>query len=171
MQRKTGGSDGALAVTICDAVENGERPALKPVGVPSNPITDREHLSREDPYRSTSAHVACHNSPSVPSAQNTVSFVSPVTTTSVMYGGSAKVDATIGSEAALMVELPTSLQALHLTAYVTPITKFDKIATSSTDESVMSESSVEHTNILAESVSRFEKSDTSVTSTKKNSAP
>ena len=67
MQRKTGGSGGALAVTICDAVENGAKPAavragtLKPAGVPSNQITDHEHFSSEDPYRGTSAHEACHN--------------------------------------------------------------------------------------------------------------
>ena len=77
-------------------------------------------------------------------------------------------DAKIGSEAALIVELPTSLQALHLTAYVTPIVKFDKITTSSTDDPVMSESSVEHTNIVAESASRFDESDTSATRTKTN---
>ena len=56
-------------------------------------------------------------------------------------GGSAKVDATIGSEAALIIEFPTSLQALHLTAYVTPIVKFDKMNTSSTDVVLMSECS------------------------------
>ena len=42
-------------------------------------------------------------------------------------------DATMGSEAALRVELPTSLQALHLTMYVTFTVKFDKTITSSTD--------------------------------------
>ena len=88
-----------------------------------------------------------------------------------MYGGSAKVDATKGSEAALIVELPTSLQALHFTAYVTPIIKFDKITTLSTDDSVTSESSVEHTNIAAESASRFDKLDASATPTKKYSVP
>ena len=28
VERKSGGSGGALAVTICDTVENGERPAI-----------------------------------------------------------------------------------------------------------------------------------------------
>ena len=56
-------------------------------------------------------------------------------------------DATIRSEAALIVELPTSLQALYLTAYVTPIVKFDKSTTSSTDDPVMSEFSVDNTNM------------------------
>ena len=99
-------------------------------GVQQNQITDHEHLSSEDPYRGTSAHEA-----SVPScAQEHCELHIPVTTTSVMYGGSAKVDATMGSEAALRVELLTSLQALHLTAYVTPTVKFDKTITSSTDE-------------------------------------
>ena len=70
-------------------------------------------------------------------------------------------DATIGSEAALTVELPTSSQALHLTTYVTLVFQFDKITTLSLDDSVMPESSVEHTNIVAESASSFDESDTS----------
>ena len=88
-----------------------------------------------------------------------------------MYGGSANVDATIRSYAALIDESPTSLQALHLTAYVTLTVKFDKITTSSTDDPVMSESSVKHTNIEIESASSFDESDTSATPTKTYSAP
>ena len=84
-----------------------------------------------------------------------------------MYRGFAKVDATMGSEAALRVELSTSLQSLHVTVYVTPTVKFDKII----DDPVMSESSVEHTNIVAETESSFDESDTSATPTKTYSAP
>ena len=94
-------------------------------------------------------------------SKNAVSSTSSVITTSVMYGGSAKADATIGSEEALIVELRTSLQALHLTTYVTLVIKFDKISTSSIDDSVTSECSVEHRNIVAESASRIDESDTS----------
>ena len=83
-----------------------------------------------------------------------------------MYGGFAKVDATMGSEAALRVELSTSLQALHVTVYVTPTVKFDKTTPSSTDDFVMSESSVEHTNIAEESASNCDDSDSSATPTK-----
>ena len=94
-------------------------------------------------------------------SKNTVSSTFPVLRTSVIYGGPAKVYATIGPEAAPIVELATSLQALHLTTYVTLVFKFDKITTLSIDDSVMSECSVEHTNIVAESASRFDESDTS----------
>ena len=71
---------------------------LKPVGVPSNQITDHKHFSSEDPYRGTSAHVACHNKPSVPSrVQEHCELHIPVTTTFVMYGGSAKVNKVVMS--------------------------------------------------------------------------
>ena len=55
--------------------------------------------------------------------------------------------------------------------HVTPAVKFDKTTSSSTDDSVMSEFSVEHINIVAESASSFDEPDTSATSTKTYSTP
>ena len=71
---------------------------LKPVGVPSNQVTDHKYFSSADPYRGTNAHAASHNKPSVPSrVQEHRELHITVTTTFVMYGGFANVNKVVMS--------------------------------------------------------------------------